>query len=227
MGNASDTRLLIEEAKWLAGRLANLSDRGIDPICNLGSSTAHFRTRVQPWIDEFLFSRLSASGFRVVHVDAKAGRGVDIVGDLLAPETLARIRAGGFRSIICSNLLEHVVNPDLLAENVASSIPKHAIILATCPYAYPYHADPIDNRLRPTPEELAAMFPTTRMLDGDVVVCRSLAGYAIKAPSMFVRGQMWSLLPFIDIERAKTAWDHWGWMNRPFSASCVVLEKVE
>jgi hypothetical protein len=162
-----------------------------------------------------------------VHVDTKASPGVDVVGDFLASDTLARLRARSFRSVICSNLLEHVADPELVARCVVSLIPKRGIILATCPYEYPFHADPIDNGLRPRPEELAAMFPSTRMLQGEVVTCRSFAGYAWEAPLTVVRGQVWAILPFVSRERAKSAWSHWRWLNRPFSASCVVLEKLD
>ena len=74
--------MLVEEAKWLNRQLNDLRPNQIYPMCNLGSSTEHFRRVEQQYIDKLLFEQARLNNLPVIHVDAKAAPGVDIVGDL-------------------------------------------------------------------------------------------------------------------------------------------------
>src|SRR2546428_10218391 len=98
------------EAAWLAAHLAELPAQDLFPMLNIGSSTAHFRMVRQPWIDALVFAPLRAQGHVVKHLDMKSGEGIDLVGDLMAPTLAESLRSFGFRSVVCSNVLEHVTD---------------------------------------------------------------------------------------------------------------------
>ena len=75
------------------------------PVLNIGSSTAAFTTKAQPWIDEHVFAPMRARGVRVVNVDLKATEGVDLVGDICDAGFQQQVAAQSGTAILCSNLL--------------------------------------------------------------------------------------------------------------------------
>ena len=48
--------MLLDEARWIRHTLGSLEVGKLSPLLNVGSSTAEFRERVQPWIDEEIFA---------------------------------------------------------------------------------------------------------------------------------------------------------------------------
>jgi len=164
--------VLEAEAQWLGERAAALPDDAF-PLLNLGSSTDHFRRVEQPWVHERLFAPLERRGARVVHADLKMQPGVDIVGDLLDPGGRDELRAVGARSILCSNMLEHVADRDVAIAAIRDLWPPGGHLLVTVPSAFPYHPDPIDTRYRPTPDELAGAFAAD---DVEVVAAEEVTG---------------------------------------------------
>src|SRR5262245_36370569 len=150
--------MLVQEARWFGARLAELPGPDVFPMLNVGSSTAAFRTRDQPWIDRHLFAPARRKGYVVRHLDQKPDEGVDLVGDLRDGAFLARLAALRFRSVFCSNLLEHLVNREEVARTLVDLIPPGAYLFVSCPYRFPYHPDPIDTLYRPDTGELARLF---------------------------------------------------------------------
>jgi len=171
--------MLVEEARWFYARLARMPAERLSPMLNVGSQTLHFRRFAQPWIERYIFQPLQQRGVKVVHTDIRAGVGVDIVGDLMDAEFIERLRLYGFQSVFCSNLLEHVPQPKLLAERLVSILPLGGLLFVSCPRAFPYHPDPIDTGLRPDVEQLANLFPQTRLVVGEIVDCGPLWHYLI------------------------------------------------
>src|SRR6266516_1477014 len=106
--------MLRAEAAWLAAWLAHLDCDQISPLLNVGSSTAQFRSRRQPWIDRLVFAPLLARGAIVKHLDMKLDDGVDLTGDLMDPVFVRTLSSYQFRSILCSNVLEHVADRSAL-----------------------------------------------------------------------------------------------------------------
>lgn len=155
----------VEEARWLADRLGSVPAPELGPLLDIGSSTEEFRTRVQPWIHDLVFRPLRARGVPVLHQDVRAGAGIDLRGDLSDPAFREALADHGFRSVICCNLMEHVEQPLTLLRWLADMVAPGGRLLVTVPWQYPYHADPDDTRYRPSPEELAASVPGTRVLD--------------------------------------------------------------
>ena len=47
-----DKLMLLEEARWLNRHLSKLSPNDLYPMCNIGSSTEHYRQVEQPYIEK-------------------------------------------------------------------------------------------------------------------------------------------------------------------------------
>ncbi|MGD0388056.1 MAG: glycosyltransferase [Tepidisphaeraceae bacterium] len=159
----------ILEAQWLGDRLAEIADGELFPLLNVGSSTGEFRTTVQPHIDAKVFAPLRARGGKVLHLDIKAAEGVDIVGDLLDPGFLLQIAQLQVKSVMVSNLLEHVTRRQEICDAILNMLPVGGYVFVSGPHHYPYHADPIDTMFRPTIGQMQAYFPGTRLVHGAII----------------------------------------------------------
>jgi hypothetical protein len=161
--------MLREEAVWLRRQLEKLESKSVYPMCNLGSSTMHFRTVEQPYIDSELFAPARALGREVVHVDMKAAPGVDLVGDISDANLVAQLRAKNFKSVMCCNLLEHVVDRQEFSNIVMSLLAPGGYIIASVPHDFPFHEDPIDTMFRPDIKELAMLFRGSEIVSAKIV----------------------------------------------------------
>jgi hypothetical protein len=157
------------ESQWLGQHLAAIPDSDLFPLLNVGSSTLEFRTRTQPYIDVNVFAPLRARGGAVYHADLKAAPGVDLVGDLVDPGFQNRLADLRPRSVLCSNLLEHVTDPRAVCDALLQLLPVGGYLVVSGPHDYPYHADPIDTMFRPTIREAAALFPGTALIDSAII----------------------------------------------------------
>src|SRR5260370_9935859 len=155
----------LSESQWLGQRLTAIPDHVLFPLLNVGSSTLEFRTQKQPYIDQNIFAPLRARGGKVFHLDIKDAPGVDIVGDLLHPDFLAKLINIQIRSIMISNILEHVTNREDICHVLLKILPLGGYLFVTGPHNYPYHLDPIDTMFRPTITEMHAHFPHTTIVD--------------------------------------------------------------
>jgi glycosyltransferase involved in cell wall biosynthesis/GT2 family glycosyltransferase len=159
----------ILESQWLGERLAEIADGDLFPLLNVGSSTAEFRTKVQPHIDANIFAPLRARGGKVLHLDIKEADGVDIVGDLLDPSFLDQVGQLQVKSVMVSNLLEHVFQRQEICDVVMKMVPDGGFIFLSGPHHYPYHADPIDTMFRPSISEMHAYFPGTKIVESAII----------------------------------------------------------
>lgn len=159
----------ILESRWLGERIASMPDAELFPLLNVGSSTAEFRTTIQPWIDKNIFAPMRERGGVVHHLDIKKADGVDLVGDLSDPlffENVALLKA---RAVIASNLFEHITNRHEIASAILRLAPSRGYIILSGPRTYPYHADPIDTMFRPTIDQMHAYFPGTEIIDSAII----------------------------------------------------------
>jgi SAM-dependent methyltransferase len=100
---------------------------------------------------------LTRSGCRVIHLDMKKADGVDVSGDLTDPAFVEKLASLRVRSVLCSNVLEHVTDPARLARRLEELLPAGGYLIVTVPHEFPYHADPIDTLFRPPLEWTDAM----------------------------------------------------------------------
>lgn len=215
------------EARWIAAQLTALEPRSISPLVNIGSSTREFRERRQPHIEREIFAPLRARGVEIIHTDLKPDDGVDIAGDLADPAVQAALLARSPRAALTSNLLEHVPHPARLAHAIGACVVPGGTLIATVPRSYPYHADPIDTGFRPSPAELAALFPSFDLLLGAEVADSTYAGdlftHGLSGLAKGARDLLAALRRRGDIARAYR--DRLRWLAKPFTTTCVVLRR--
>lgn len=219
------------EAKFIFKLLSDFPVAEITPCLNLGSSTGDFRTVHQPHIQEQLIGPLEDRGVKFFHSDFKAAEGVDIAGDIYDDAVLAQIKSRNIRSVLCCNMFEHVVERDKLAAIITEIVPKGGVLLVSVPYSYPLHYDPIDTYFRPSPEEIAKLFPGFRMEGSGIV---SDVTFLKELVTRFgVAGCIWHMIKsaakFFMFWRGAEKWKghmhRYLWLFRPYKSSCVVLRK--
>lgn len=216
------------EATWIAHQLAAFGNEQISPLVNIGSQTREFRIRRQPHIERDIFAPLRQRAVEVIHTDLKPDDGVDIAGDLFDPSVQAALQARRPRAALTSNLLEHVRAPGELARAIGALVAPGGMLLVTVPRSYPYHADPIDTGFRPSPGELAALFPGFTLVHGEVIedetYAHELFGHGLAGLKKGARGLLAAVRRRGDIARSYR--DRLRWLFKPFSTTCVVLRKA-
>lgn len=218
----------IEEARLIARWASELSLPPGSVCLNVGSSTAEFREQVQPHIQAELVEPLEKAGLRLVHCDLKQANGVDEVGDLLDSRFREHLRAYRARLMICSNLLEHLTDPRAFAAACGELLVPGGYAIVTVPYSYPYHPDPIDTMLRPSPEQLA------RLLDGWALERSAVVEGGNHWEDLKRSGEPWSrlirqtaraLMPFYRASQWRHVAHRLLWLRKTFTASAVLLRK--
>lgn len=220
--------MLKNEAIWIAERLTEYLPTDLSPIVELGSSTLEFRTSIQPWIEETLIGPLRGRGNLIVHCDQKQGPGIDIAGDIMSSQTQFELRRIKPKCILCCNMLEHVNAPEALAKICDSILRPGGYMVATVPYSYPYHLDPIDTYFRPSPEEISRLFPNYDCLAMEIIADRTYFDELIEGKSL-ARAIVVSLgkllVPLGGYEHWKARSHRLFWLNRSYLVSGVILRK--
>jgi len=216
----------IEEARWIAQKLCNLRKEEISPILNIGSSTGKYRVKLRPFIDSVIFSPLRERGIKIVHQDIKSAEGINLVGDLTDQSFLNHLEKMHFKTILCSNLLEHIENRNKVADVLLKILSNEGYLIVTVPSKYPKHMDPIDTMFRPTINELSNMFYGTKVLDATLIdvgtIWSSLSKNWIGLIKLIVRITM----PYYNYKGWSYAYNKMLWMFRQRTISCVFLRKT-
>lgn len=170
-----------EESEWIRDAISSLDIREIKQVGNIGSSSLIFRTKIQPHIYNNIIAPMEKNGANVVHIDLKEEEGVDVIGDITSP-TFGESFRDQFDLVLCTNLLEHVLDINLVVQNLVKSIKSAGYILITVPYKYRLHFDPIDNGFRPTPDEIAELFSGTNLsVEGNrIISVNNIEAYPIR-----------------------------------------------
>lgn len=175
-----------EESLWIKSALEKVvPSKENDEVANIGSSTEHFRKVIQPHIHGNIIHTLETKGWKVFNVDMKKDDGVDLVADV-TKNNFADEFLNKFALTICTNLLEHVEDINLVISNLIKITRSGGYILITVPYKYKVHLDPIDNGFRPTPKQITDRFGTVvnTVVDSRIISISDLNQYRIK-PSRF------------------------------------------
>ncbi len=148
--------MLAAEARWIGERI-----RGIDlgpeaTVLDVGSSSEEFRCLIQPHIDYEIFRPLREAGTRIVHIDARAGAGVDVVADVTDPAAVPEELRGTGDVVISASMLEHVPERARAIASLRELTKPGGRLIVTAPRRFPRHRDPVDTGFRPTADELAA-----------------------------------------------------------------------
>lgn len=217
-----------EEADTLTRWVRELSLKPGTVCLNIGSSTKEFREHLQPHITERFIRPLESDGIRFVHCDMKHADGVDEVGDILDPDFRSRLRRHEAALIVCSNLLEHLTEPEAFARACADLVKEGGHALFSVPLSYPFHPDPIDTMLRLTPAQLAAMMPDwTVVRSGEIEAgnyWRDLSDSG-SGLSRLVRQIGRVAMPFYRSSRWRENASRLSWLARKYRVSIVLLRK--
>ena len=217
--------MLLEEAQWLNRQLRNLRPDDLYPMCNLGSSTEHYRKVQQAYIDKYLFAPARLKNLEIIHVDAEDAPGVDLVADLTDSTLPARLALYNVRSVMCCNLLEHVSDRVIVRDLILSILKPGGYLIATVPYRFPYHENPIDTMYRPTVAELAALFPGTSVHKSAIVRASGIAFEVQENYSGLCRMMVRSAAPFYRPRRWWASVRRLGEIVAGYKVTCVILRK--
>jgi hypothetical protein len=194
------------EAKWVVGALSDIDAGALSPLLNVGSSDRRFREDIQPWIQESLFGPLERRGVRVVHSDLKQLEGVEVAGDLMDEAVFERLKGFGFKSLLCNNVLEHVLDPKGFVRRCSALVADGGYMIVTVPNSYPHHRDPIDTMFRPTPEPASYRDDVRRR------------------PWILLRHVFRAPFPFLGFTRWKRSMKKLYWLVYNYRVTCVVLK---
>jgi SAM-dependent methyltransferase len=153
--------MFYEESVWIGNFTASLNLTSGQAVLDVGSSTEKFRCLSQPYIDYYIFRPLRKRGVKIIHADAEAGEGVDVVFDF----TSGRDVDGADKLVkadvvLCTNLLEHVRDRESTLRWIKEMVKPGGTIIISVPFFFPYHPHPIDTMYRPTNSELEKLFPS-------------------------------------------------------------------
>ena len=217
-----------EEAETMARWVRELRLKPGTVCLNIGSSTKQFREIEQPHVAEQFIRPLEADGIKFVHCDMKQADGVDESGDVLDPEFRARLQRYNAGLLVCSNLLEHLTEPQRFASACGELVEEGGFGLFSVPRSYPYHPDPIDTMLRLTPTELAAMLPEWRRVRSEQIEAgnywkdlRSTGEGLSRLLRQIVRVAM----PFYRPQQWRANASRLAWLGRTYKVSMVLLQK--
>ena len=217
-----------EEADMLARWVSELGLKPGSVCLNIGSSTKAFREQDQPHVAEHFIRPLEKEGIRFIHCDMKAAEGVDEVGDVFDPAYRERLRGYKADLLVCSNLLEHLIEPQRFATACAELVQEGGYGLFSVPLSYPYHPDPIDTKLRPTAKELAAMMPDWAMVRSAEIEAGNYWQDLQKGASpmsTLIRQIARVAMPFYRPGKWRENASRLSWLFRSYRLSLVLLKK--
>ncbi|MEL6829673.1 MAG: methyltransferase domain-containing protein [Pseudomonadota bacterium] len=214
------------EAQWIESKLRGIDADTLSPMLDIGSSTLKFRTEQKPHVHNDLFAPLESRGVDVVYADLKEGDGIDVTADLLSDDGFAELKALGLKSVLCCNVLEHVLDPAEFVRRCLALVPDGGHVVITVPRSYPYHRDPIDTEFRPTPEQILELIDTP--VDVEVMDVIPVGSYRdnLKARPWIITRQIFRApFPFLGWTKWKRSMKKFYWMVWPYEQSCVVVRK--
>jgi len=215
------------DALWLKQTLSRFSNEELSPVLNLGSSTAKFRKVHQPFIDELIFAPLAARGVEVIHVDIKAADGVDISADILTDAGLEEVRKRAPKSLICTHVFEHLVEREPFADRLIKMLPVGGLFFVSVPSSYHQHNDPIDTMYRPSPDQLAELFPGQAILDKRSLVGDNYWSHVRRRPvTLFFRHFFRFFIPFLGLNQWKRSMRKLYWLYNNYKVAAIVGRKV-
>jgi len=196
-------------------------------ILDVGSSTGKYREK-KPHL-ALLHEVIVAGGGAYMGLDLKDAEGVDLVGDITSPETLATIKGIAPKVILLNNILEHLSDPWTVLRDVWEVVPKHGMLVVSVPLSFPYHPDPIDTMFRPRPAEIIKALEAATLIVDTVLEDHSLWSKWGRQGSGYLAYRLARSLTKLVL---KSPFDYrylfysdFRWLFRRLSVSLVVAEK--
>ncbi len=216
----------IEETRWIAERLNELKSPALS-VLNIGSSTLHFRKKVQPHIEEVVFKPLYDQNIKVIHCDIRNDEGVDLVGNIIETDFEQKVKNLNFNIIICSNVLEHVENVSPFCNALENVMPKGGYLIITVPNIYPYHNDPIDTKFRPNIEEVSELFPHCKTIKGTILKSKECHFITLlKHPYSFMLTLKNWVIPRFGLDDFGKRWSDIPNLFKRYKMTCILFQKI-
>jgi SAM-dependent methyltransferase len=218
--------MLKEESIWIKNLLNDHFSVNDFPLLNVGSSTEDFRKNIQPDIHQNVFAPLLKANRKVFHADIKDSKGVDLVGDLNQDSFRRELKTLSIKSVLCSNLLEHLARPEVICKSILDVLPKGGKLIVTLPYQFPYHKDPIDTMLRPTVDEVHEMFSGTECVTSAIIESTDTYLSALRANKKYhiIMIARW-FMPFYKYSEWKFMIKDYFNRKKKYAATCILLKK--
>ena len=217
--------MLRAEAQWIGQVLSQLDTDKVSPLLNVGSATAAFREKVQPFIDQEIFAPLRKRASLVDHLDIQDGAGIDLRGDLTDDSFVSGLGSRGYRALLCCNLLEHVLDPAAICAKLELLVPIGGYLVITVPNQFPYHPDPIDTMFRPDVANLAGLFPHCNLIHGAVLDCGTGWDYVDRSPGALIAKAIHRFSGMREHGGVKGSASFLPWLFRHFRQTCVLLQR--
>ena len=217
--------MLFNEALWIAQTLATLETERISPLLNLGSASRAFRERGQPFIFTNIIAPLQDRAVEIIHSDLEEADGVDIAGDIFSDAVFHRIADRQPHMVLCSNILEHVVDRAQFAQRCVDLVPAGGFILATVPHSFPFHPSPIDTMYRPNADELAGLFGGCSLVKGEIVTCESFSTQLTRTPMVAAKHLFHLVIPWPTASHWRSAMHKNLWLFKSYKTTCALFEK--
>ena len=214
----------VETAAWTRAAVAGLDLPPGSRALDIGSSTLHYRTIEQPHIEAQVLAPLRSRGVEIVHLDAKAAAGVDVVCDLDAADERLAERLGEHRLVLLTSVLHYLRSPAHAVDLAARTLAPGGWLIAHHPASARRSYDPVDHMLRLSPSELSALFAQRglEMVRAESVRIddpRYYRGLWSRPSWVPVRGRFWLPLPGV-AERVRLRIPALRWRQ-----SCVVMRR--
>jgi hypothetical protein len=150
----------VETAAWTRAALAAIDLPAGGRVLDIGSSTLHYRTVEQPHVEEQVMAPLRARGMLITHLDAKPAPGVDVVCDLGTADAglAARLGEREHALVLVCGVMQALRDPGRVADLAVGVLAPGGHLVAHHPETARRSFDPVDYRLRLSPDELAGMF---------------------------------------------------------------------
>jgi SAM-dependent methyltransferase len=214
----------VETAAWTHAALAQLDLPPGSRALDIGSSTLHYRTVEQPHIEAQVLAPLRARGVTIVHLDAKAAPGVDVVCDLDAAGEPLADRLGEHALVLLTSVLHYLREPGRAADLATRALAPGGHLVAHHPASARRSYDPLDRGLRMSPDELAQLFERrglerVRAESVRIDDPRYYRGLWARPSWERVRDRLWLPLPAVT-EQARLRIPALRWRQ-----SCVVMRR--
>jgi SAM-dependent methyltransferase len=216
--------MFVAEAEWIGNQLRGLHYLPRPLNClNLGSSTREYRELYQPHIHQHIFEPLLKVA-EVTHVDIKAADGVDIAGDFMDEAFWEKLPANAYNLVMCCNLLTHVTHQNQLYKLIHRSVAPGGYVVISTPQLYPYCADPLDTKYRPSQDDILGNFSSFEIIAiTNINLSDTHFSRMRDNPKTIVSFLVNILLPIKGLARWKAVVTDIPNIFKPLSSICLIL----
>jgi SAM-dependent methyltransferase len=216
--------MLLAESEWLRSIIEELNLPSGVKVLNFGSQRSSI-LRYQPYIEENIYRPVARKQWELLNFDLFPGEGVDISGDIMYDDCFSALVKREFGVVFLFNVLEHLADRTSICSRIEQLLSKGGYIFVSVPFKYPIHNDPIDNRFRPTPDEVLQLFPLCALVKADIIIDKSFLFYLQRNKRRALKYILRLLTPFYKYSNWKTQVALIPYIFRSFQVTVVVLKK--